>query len=486
MLFRVLSILLLTCTDAWDPFGLKHAGQDAVNDLMNKLEHELLPEVQQAIREEVDHIFDDKLPVLISNVSQAVADLEDHAEEEAEKLLNYTMGNITNLMHETIDMVSKLVNQSVNAVKQAMDDFVDKHLTGLIDHVFAGVNELLTRVEQDVQQLLCEEQAVVKQLELFIDQELGNLDCECTLKVKTEWAQPCQCSCSAILPTRMTCKCSPASWATVQDVLAYEYIECVQRKAIESGILPVGKIITLLAGLRSLAEQLRCYHVAPDGPKADITMWYTNKILSLSQEKYIWQHPVALGITKLSASHQRKLSVQRRSLTDCTSKSPYECWMLAMQATEEAKQAYQEAVATMANKADMSDLNATNAAVSSLKTENAHLKALVDDLNGQLNALNQTLTPLKATIESDAHADAASQLAPVADQVSRLTGGLTGGSVVQGGYQSFSDNPDMCEVPNAATGGCSCPTGFSATPVGFDTTQGSVHSPILLCVKTVL
>jgi hypothetical protein len=34
--------------------------------------HELVPEVQKAIRDEVDHIFDDKLPAFISNVSQAI------------------------------------------------------------------------------------------------------------------------------------------------------------------------------------------------------------------------------------------------------------------------------------------------------------------------------------------------------------------------------------------------------------------------------
>jgi hypothetical protein len=122
-------------------------------------------------------------------------------------------------MHDTITMVSKLANQSVNEIKSAMDDFVDVHLKGLVDHVLAGVNELLTRVEKDVQQLECEEEAVVKQLELFIEQKLGSLDCGCTLKVKNEWAQPCKCSCSSILPTRMPCRCNPASWITVGSLL---------------------------------------------------------------------------------------------------------------------------------------------------------------------------------------------------------------------------------------------------------------------------
>lgn len=287
----VLLLALVCCSAsparAWDPFGIFKSLRDKIEDAGKVL----IGEAKKAVEEVMNDLFDNKLPKFVDKVSSAVADLMDHAEHDAELLLNYTVGNITNLMEEGIDLAGKMVNQSVQEIKQALDDFVDTHLTELLDHIFEGVNELLTRVEKDVQQLVCEEQAIVKQLELFIDGTIGSLDCGCALDVKTTWGQPCQCTCSKFLPTRATCHCSPSNWITVQDLLAYEYIECVQRKAIEGGQLPVGKITDLLGGLRSLAEQLRCYHVAPDGPKAASTTFYTSKILNISKEMYIWKHP---------------------------------------------------------------------------------------------------------------------------------------------------------------------------------------------------
>merc|ERR1719174_2958841 len=100
-----------------------------------------------------------------------------------------------------------MVDRSVQEIVQAMDDFVDNHLTALVDHTFDRINDLLTRVEQDVQQLVCEEEGVIKQLELFIDEKTDFLDCGCVFKVKTAWAQPCECTCSDSLPTKATCHC---------------------------------------------------------------------------------------------------------------------------------------------------------------------------------------------------------------------------------------------------------------------------------------
>ena len=99
MLFlRTLLLVVATISTvrSWDPFGLKHAGEDAVNALMDRLEHEFAPEVAQAIRDEIDHIFDDKLPdYFISDAYKAVAELKDHAEEDAELLMKCAIGNLT-------------------------------------------------------------------------------------------------------------------------------------------------------------------------------------------------------------------------------------------------------------------------------------------------------------------------------------------------------------------------------------------------------
>jgi hypothetical protein len=84
--------------------------------------------------------------------------------------------------------------------------------------------------------------------------------------------------------------------------------------------------------------------------------------LSLSQEKYVWQHPVTLYTANYVGRNTCKL---RRSLVlDCTSKTPYECWRLATQAAEEAK-AYQQAIASIADKADRTELNARVSALNS-------------------------------------------------------------------------------------------------------------------------
>ena len=408
MLFlRTLLLVVATISTvrSWDPFGLKHAGEDAVNALMDRLEHEFVPEVEQAIRDEIDHIFDDKLPDFITNVSKAIAELEDHAEEDAELLMKYAIGNVTQLMNDTISMVHNLVNQTVSEVAQAMDDFVDTHLTKLVDHVFDGINDILTRVENDVQKLACATQGAIDSLEDFVNGLVGDLDCECILNIKEEWSQSCHCTCSEHLPTRLTCQCSPAAWAPVEDVLAYEYVECVQRKAIEGGELTVDKIITLLGGLRSHAEALRCYHALPDGASAETTKWYTQKVLSLAQEIFIWRNPALVSTT-------------RRALADCTDKTPYECWQLAMQASEQAQQAYQQAIKSIADKADREWVNTTvqslqgqisgdrtalNASVEALREQLIHdssaLNASLISLHGQVGQVNNSLGNLSQSVK---------------------------------------------------------------------------------------
>lgn len=286
----VMVLVLLQGSHAWDPFGIAKAGKKVVDRLVNDLCKNLVPSVQKAIRQEVDHIFDDELPVFIDEVSKAAMDVEDHARDDAEEVIDYAITNITKLVNDTLNHVSDILDHTIEEITQSMDDFVDVHLTGLVDHVFDGIYDVLDRVEQDVQQLVCEEEGVIKQLELFIGDSLGSLDCECALKVKTEWAQPCECTCSDKLPAKVTCHCNPGSWATLQDQLAFEYIECNQRRAIESGKLTVEQIIELLSGVRSIAEQLRCYHSAADGDRAVVTEKYTHKLMNLSQEIFIWRN----------------------------------------------------------------------------------------------------------------------------------------------------------------------------------------------------
>lgn len=275
---------------AWDPLGLAAAGKKIVDRLIDDITYELVPAVQKAIREEVDHIFDDELPVFLEEVQEACIDIEDHARDDAEQVIDFALKGLENFFRDMLNHVQTILDHTIAEITQAMDDFVDIHLTGLIDHTFDHINDVLTRVEKDVQQLVCEEEGVIKQLELFIGDSLGSLDCGCALQVKTEWAQPCACTCSDILPAKVTCHCNPGQWATLQDQLAFQYIECSQRRAIESGQLPVGHIIELLAGVRSLAEQLRCYHAGSDGTGAIITEKYTHKILNFSKEIFIWRN----------------------------------------------------------------------------------------------------------------------------------------------------------------------------------------------------
>lgn len=274
----------------WDPFGIGHAARSACDRLVSDLTHELVPAVKQAINDELDVLFDDKLPTMIEEANKAMADLVDHAKDQAEILMTDTVGNITAMVHNMIDEAGQMMHKTVEEIKADLDNFVDVHLTGLVDHIGDGLNNLLTRVEMDVKQAACIEEGILKQLELFIDEKTDTLDCGCVLQVKEAWAQPCDCSCSDKLPTKATCHCSPSSWIATEDQLAYEYIECQQRKAIESGLLPVDKIVQLLGGLRSLSEQLRCYHLK-DGPSTGILGEYTGHVLNISKEIYIWNNP---------------------------------------------------------------------------------------------------------------------------------------------------------------------------------------------------
>merc|ERR1719410_2668809 len=108
-----------------------------------------------------------------------MADLVDHAEEEADLLMQYTVGNISDLVENAINLAGQMMDHTVEEIKETLDDWVDVHVTGLVDHVFAGLNDLLTRVEQDVQKLVCEAEGIIKQSELFIDEKTDTLDCGC-------------------------------------------------------------------------------------------------------------------------------------------------------------------------------------------------------------------------------------------------------------------------------------------------------------------
>lgn len=289
LLLAMLVQLSLVCA-RWDPFGLHNIGRGTVQELVDKLTKEFLPAAKAAINDEMNILFDDKLPDLIEEANKAMADVIDHAEDEAEIFLNYFIGNVSALAEGIIDEAGKMMDHTIEEISAALDDFVDVHLTGLVDHVFAGINSVLTRVEQDVQQLICEEEAIITQFETWVDEKTTPLDCECVLKVKTAWAQPCECTCSDKLPPITTCHCSPASWVTTEDQIAYEYTECKIRRSIESGQLPVDKIVTLLDGLRTLGEQLRCYHLK--GGSHDLQMKrYTDHVLNISKEIYIWSNP---------------------------------------------------------------------------------------------------------------------------------------------------------------------------------------------------
>lgn len=462
MFFRTLlaALTLAMSVSAWDPFGLKHAGEDAVNELMDRLEHEFVPEVAQAIRDEVDHIFDDKLPDLITNVSKAIAELEDHAEQDAEILMKYTIGNITQLMNETISMVHNLVNQTVSEVQQAMDNFVDVHLTGLVDDIFGDINDILTRVENDIQQLACASQGAIDNLENFISSLVGNLDCGCILSIKEEWAEPCECTCSAILPTRLTCKCNPSSWASVEDILAFQYAECVQRKAIDSGSLPVGHIITLLGGLRGFAEALRCYHALPDGPTAETTKWYTEKVLALAQEIYVWRHPAVAGRS-------------RRNLADCTDKTPYECWQLATQAAEQAKQTYEQAIKAIQDKADRAWVNESMASLrGQLNKDHAALNSSVQLVRAQLvhdsSFLNASLAALKGEV-----GNVTSSVAQLNSSVQHLHGTLENRSDAIGDDVTVALSPGTFQVVGNVLVGTYSSNGARAT-VDLEDTVGTV------------
>lgn len=276
---------------AWDPFGIGHAGKNAADHLIARLCDTFIPAVKKAVTQEIDYMFDNKLPVLIEEVNKAMADTIDHAEDDANEFMKYTIGNISDLVENTINLAAQMMDHEVEEISQAMNDFIDKHVTGMFDHVFAGLNSLLTRVEQDVQHLVCELEGVIKQMELFIDtKDKDNADCGCVLQVKTSWAQPCQCSCGDT-PDMANCHCSPASWIASEDQLAYDYVECQQRKAIESGLLPVDKIVTLLGGLRQLSEQLRCYHLKDGSTQQGALLEYTGHVLNISKEIYVWSHP---------------------------------------------------------------------------------------------------------------------------------------------------------------------------------------------------
>lgn len=285
----VLALCVVQVSAGWDVFGIGHKAKKAADELVNKLTTEFVPALKQAVNDEIGVIFDEKVPAMIEEANKAMADLVDHAEEKADELMQNTIGNITELVENTINLAGKMVDHTVEEVKEALDDFVDVHVQGLVDHVFADLNDLLTRVEQDVQQFVCEEEGILKEFQIFIDQKTDVLDCGCVLQVKNAWAQPCECTCSDKLPTIATCHCSPSSWVATEDQLSFEYIQCQQRKAIESGELPVDKIVTLLDGLRTTSEQLRCYHLEHGGT-GGTTLEYTSHVLNISKEMYIWRH----------------------------------------------------------------------------------------------------------------------------------------------------------------------------------------------------
>lgn len=90
---------------------------------------------------------------------------------------------------------------------------------------------------------------MIQALETFITSEINTLDCECALRVKEKHAQPCSCTCSKLLPAKLTCHCNPAGWAVITDSLSYEYMDCHVRRAFEDSL----KKNIRISGLRAKA-----------------------------------------------------------------------------------------------------------------------------------------------------------------------------------------------------------------------------------------
>jgi len=257
----------------------------------NKLTTEFLPKLQQVIHSEVNNIFDSKLPAFIERVNKAALDLEDHAAEDAEKVIDYATNQMSNLIENTLNHIQDMIHSTEQEVIKAMDDFVENEIGGLMKTTFDFVDTTLTRIESDVQHLVCEATGVVAQMEQFIGLSVDSLDCECALQVKTHNAEPCECTCDA-RPAKMSCHCNPAEWITVQDQLAYEYIQCKQRKPIESGQLTVDQIIERLENLRRLGEELRCFHATTEGEGSTSSAHYTDSVFDMTKEIYIWRNGV--------------------------------------------------------------------------------------------------------------------------------------------------------------------------------------------------
>ena len=69
-----------------------------------------------AFEEILDDFFDQKLPLFIDHVSKAIANVEDHAEQDADLLLNYTFGNLTSLADHVAAVAQQLIDKTVQEV----------------------------------------------------------------------------------------------------------------------------------------------------------------------------------------------------------------------------------------------------------------------------------------------------------------------------------------------------------------------------------
>jgi len=234
------------------------------------------------------------LPAFIEKVNKAALDLEDHAAEEAKLVIKYATDQMTQLINGTLNHIQDMIHSTEQEVIAAMDDFVEKELGGLLKTTFGYVDQTLTRIEGDIQKLACEITGVTSHMEQFIGLTIDSLDCGCALEVKTHNAEPCECTCDD-RPAKFSCKCNPAEWISVQDQLAYEYIQCKQRKPIESGELTVDQIIARLENLRNLGEQMRCYHATTEGEDATNSQHYTDSVLDMTKEIYIWRNAANNG-----------------------------------------------------------------------------------------------------------------------------------------------------------------------------------------------
>ena len=59
---RLLWLLSLPSAAAWDPFNIGGGAKEGADELVDRLVHDLVPALQKLIRDEMDTLFDDKLP----------------------------------------------------------------------------------------------------------------------------------------------------------------------------------------------------------------------------------------------------------------------------------------------------------------------------------------------------------------------------------------------------------------------------------------